>query len=174
MGQDPSILQVLGQILEHPHRELVLDTPLVELEGLTEPETERFLELIADPGSLSPTNEEPVHFNYEGLDYQFTKVYDARPRITFDTYPNRFVRHVLLRLRDLLTHPTQAPDPQAQKLARRIDGLIQSSVLASCSPLHHISAEHNVLRKDPNYREVLRLSVEMTHRIHDAGEKSAG
>lgn len=158
-AHEPSLVQVVEHIIEHPHRELVVDTPLVELEGLTEPDTERFLELISDPGALSPAREEPIHFDYDGRNYQFTRVFDARPRITFDTHPNRFVRHFLMRYLDVLS---RTGDRGAEDLARRLEGLLQQSVLTECSPLHHLSADHNVLRKDPNYREVLRCSVLLT------------
>lgn len=170
-AHEPGLLRVLANILEHPHREIVVDTPLVELEGLTEPDTERFLELITDPGALSPAREEPTHFLYDSYPYQFTKVFDARPRVTFDSYPNKFVKHVVLRYRDALTSHPEAPEASL-KLARQIDGLIQGSVLKEVSMLHHVSADHNVLRKDPNYREILRLSISLSHLVLQANADS--
>ncbi len=166
-GRERTLVQVVERILEHPHREIVVDTPLVELEGLTEPETERFLDLISDPGALAPAKEPPVHFDYNGWNFQFTRVFDARPRATFDTYPNRFVRHFLRRFRDALMSRENPPD-DAARLARRLDALVANSVLNDVRPLHHISADHNVLRKDPNYLEILRMSVALTRLMRGA------
>ena len=153
------LCQALDRILEHPHRDVVVDTPLVELEELTEPDTERFLDLITDPRRLLRARYPPVHMEYEGRQFQFTHVYDARTRVTFDTYPNRFVRHFVDRYRDALKHAP--PSEASRRLLKRLDATIQGSVLHTVSPLHHLSVDHNVLRKDPSYREVLRCSVSL-------------
>ena len=166
--RDPGLVRVLERIVEHPHREIVVDTPLVELDELTEPYTEGFLDLITSPGKMSPARYEPIHFTYEQRLFQFTHVYDARSRVTFDTYPNRFVRHFLLRFRDTLSRREEELTCAASELARRIDGLFQASFLKDVNPVHHISAEHNVLRKDPNYREILRLHIGLA-RLHTTG-----
>ncbi|MFT5429564.1 MAG: putative component of viral defense system (DUF524 family) [Myxococcota bacterium] len=156
---EPNLLQVLATLAEHPHRELVTDTPLVSLQDLTEPDTERFLELVTDPTALSPAWDEPVHFQYQGFSYQFTKIYDARPRVTFDTHPNRFVVHVVRRLQDALL---DTEDEAAQTLAATLGGLLSRGGLAQCGTAQRLTADHNVLRKDPNYREVLKLSVTLS------------
>lgn len=149
-----ALIPVVERILVHPHREIVVDTPLVQLEELTDPETEAFLELVTDAGTLAPAKDQLVHFEVEGRNYKFTHVYDQRPRVSFDTYPNRFLRWFLGRWRDAL-------DPQ-DAIRRRIDGLIASSVLKSVGALQHVSADHSVLRKDPNYREILLASVRLS------------
>ncbi len=163
-SHDPSLFEVLSQIAERPHRELVTDTPLVDMEGLTEPDTEGFLDLVVDPGALGWAKHPPVHVEVDGRKLQFTRVYDRRPRITFDTYPNRFVCHTIRRFRDALTS-TEAPPLEALELARKMQGLIRASSLQEAGPIQHVSADHNVLRKDPLYREVLRCSVALTQLI---------
>jgi predicted component of viral defense system (DUF524 family) len=159
-GRKPDLVAVLVQIAERPHRELVVDTPLVEMEGLTEPDTERFLDLVVDPGALSIAKQPPIHVTVDDRKYQFTRVYDKRPRVTFDTYPNRFVCHVIRRLRDALM--SSGKTGEAADLARRLQGLVRASSLQEAGAIHHVSADHNVLRKDPLYREVLRCSTELT------------
>ena len=153
---EPSFMRVVAEICQRPHQEVVVDTPLVAIEDLTEPDTERFAELVANPTTLSPAKEEPIHFRYEGGAYQFTNVYDSRPRATHDTYPNRFTRHVARRAVDALL---AAGDTG---LAGRLRSLIERGPLSSCSPIHRVSVDHNVLRKDPHYRVVLQTHVALT------------
>ena len=155
-GGEPSFVRVLEEICQRPHQEVVVETPLVPIESLTEPDTERFAELVSDPTTLSPSAEEPIHFRYEGGSYQFTQVYDARPRASHDTYPNRFTRHVARRAVDALLAAGAAG------LAGRLRALIERGPLSSCSPIHRVSVDHNVLRKDPHYRVVLQTHVALT------------
>lgn len=171
-AREPGLVRVIDHILEHPHREIVVDTPLVPLEDLTEPETESFLDLITSPGMMSPAKEPPIHFNYMGRKFQFTHVFDSRPRVTFDTYPNRYVRYFLLRYRDALARTSEEMIPEASELARRIDGTLSSSFLREMSPLHHVSSVHNVLRKDPNYREILRANITLGRLMSEAWRAS--
>ena len=159
LSEFAALIPVVERILQHPHREIVVDTPLVQLEELTEPETEGFLELVTDAGTLAPAKDSLVHFEVEDRRYQFTHVYDQRPRVSYDTYPNRFLRWFLGRWRDALA----ADDPTR----RRIDGLIASSILKSVGALQHVSADHSVLRKDPNYREILLASVRLSQALQD-------
>ena len=170
LAQDttPSLLMALERIIERPHRELHVETPKVGLEELTEPDTERFVDLLGEAGVLSPTRREPVHFEHEGAKWQLTEVYDARPSITQDTYPNRFVRHVLTRYRDMLR---KAGGIDADTLARRLSPLIDRTFLGSVSPLTHVSTDHNVLRMHPDYRVVLRLFVALSQRSVQVGHQ---
>ena len=154
------IFKVVTQILEHPHREILMETPIVELEELTEPETERFLDLVMNPGTISPAKAHtPVHFSYEGRDFQFTHIHDLRRRITFDTHPTRFLRHFLVRYRDALKSLKAGDDESVTSLIRRIDGILGSTFLKDVGVLGQVSTNHNVLRKDPHYREILRAHV---------------
>jgi predicted component of viral defense system (DUF524 family) len=110
----PTLLEVLMRILEHPHREIVVTTPKVGLEELSEPDTEGFLDLLSDPTSLAPAQDRPTHFEYEDREYHLTHIRDRRSHITFDTYPNRFVKHFLTRYRRALSdcqavQPSNAP-----------------------------------------------------------------
>jgi predicted component of viral defense system (DUF524 family) len=156
---NPPLLMALERIVERPHRELHVETPKVGLEELTEPDTERFVDLLGEAGVLSPTQREPIHFEHEGSKWQLTEVYDARPTISQDTYPNRFVRHVLLRYRDLLR---RAESKDAAALARRLSPIIDRTFLGTVRPLTHVSTDHNVLRMHPDYRAVLQLFVALS------------
>lgn len=161
LADDPPLLRLIERILVHPHRELVVETPLVALEDLTEPETEAFLELVCEPGALRPAREEPIHFVTDdgtGRRFQFTEVYDRRPRITTDTYPNRFLKYVLMRYRDALK---RCHEPGAVELVRALNGLLARSVLATAGAIEHVDTSDSVLTKDPDYRRVLQFSLRL-------------
>jgi len=159
LGGHPSLLDVLDQIVEHPHRAMEVDTPVVELEELTEPDTEGFLKLVTDPSHLAPADGRPTHFTHGGRNYHFTHVVDRRRRITFDTIPNRFVRHFLERFRRVLKQGSAAATDDGARVRRRIQALLGSSFLADVGKVHRVSVDHVVLRKDPNYRRILEASI---------------
>ena len=155
----PTLLMALERIVESPHRELHVESPRVGLDELTEPDTERFVDLLGEAGVLSPAHREPIHFEHDGRKWQLTEVYDARPAISQDTYPNRFVRHVLHRYRDLLRAQSC---PKAHELARRLSPMLDHTFLGSVGSLTVISTDHNVLRMHPDYRVLLQLFVGLT------------
>ena len=51
---------------------------VVEVEELSEPDTEGFLKLVTDPSHLAPADGRPTHFTHGGRDYHFTHVVDRR------------------------------------------------------------------------------------------------
>ncbi len=167
----PTLLMALERILESPHRELHVETPRVGLEELTEPDTERFVELLGEAGVLSPARREPIHFEHEGQTWQLTEIYDARPIISQDTYPNRFVKHVLQRYRRMLRADGT---PDATDLARRLSPLLDHTFLGTVGPLTIVSTDHNVLRMHPDYRIVLRLFVALTRWGQSSGAIATG
>ena len=73
--------------------------------------------------------------------------------------------HVVRRLRDALL---DTKDPRASTIAGTLADLLTRGSLAECTPAHRLTADHNVLRKDPRYREILRLSVELSRVLAEA------
>jgi predicted component of viral defense system (DUF524 family) len=163
-GSKPYLMQTVAQILAHPHREIRVETPLVPLEELSEADTESFAELVMNPGTISPSKAHtPVHFEYEGRDFQFTHIYDTRRQVSFDTYPNQFLRHFLRRYRQALCDAGPEESEDVRSLLRQIDAAI--SGLAEVSAISQVSAHHNVLQKDPNYRQILLAGIALA-KIH--------
>ena len=160
---EPDLVSVIQHIVEHPHREITVDTPLVELEELSEPETEALLELVMNPGTISPAKRDtPVHFDYEGREFQFTHVYDVRRRIMFDTHPNRFLRHFLIRFCDALKRAGAGKKDDGKALLTTLSGFVAGSFLKDVTALASVTTDHNVLRKDPNYQQILKASVALS------------
>jgi len=154
----PALLDVLDRIAAHPHRAIQVDTPVVSLEELTEPDTEGFLALVSDASRLAPAGDRPTHFRQGGRDYFFTHVVDRRRRITLDTPPNRFVRRVLEQFRDALAAMDDA-DEAVGMAKRRVQALLGHTFLADIPRSTKVSGEHVVLHKDPHYRRVMEASV---------------
>jgi len=157
----PSLLDALDRIVAHPHRAIEVDTPVVSLEELTEPDTEGFLALVSDASRLAPAGDRPTHFSQSGRDYFFTHVVDRRRRITLDTPPNRFLKRVLEQFRDALKK-LNAEDPAVAGARRRLQAFLGHTFLAEIPRSARASAEHVVLHKDPHYRRVLEASVALS------------
>jgi predicted component of viral defense system (DUF524 family) len=133
----------------------------VDLQELSEPDTESFAELVMNPGTISPTRPHtPVHFEYEGREFQFTHIHDTRRHVSFDTYPNRFLRHFLSRYRQALCEAGSGAKEATQRLMGQIDTAI--SALSEVSQISRVSVDHNVLQKDPNYRQILLASITLS------------
>jgi len=159
-----SPLAALRQIAGDPHRGLHEDTPIVNLEDATDPDTERLMDLITEPRALSWADSDPVHFEIDGEPVRFTELPDRRVRVTTDTAPNRFVKHVMALYARGLRGADRASEPRAFRLLRELEALSRSGGLAAASMPAVVSTADPVIARDRRYSRILAAYLALARR----------
>lgn len=159
-----SPLAALRQIAADPHRGLHEDTPIVNLEDATDPDTERLMDLITEPRALSWADSDPVHFEIDGEPVRFTELPDRRVRITTDTAPNRFVKHVVALYARELRGADRATEPRAVRLLRELEALSRSGGLGAATMPSVVSTADPVIAKDRRYSRILAAYLALARR----------
>jgi len=95
---------ILNSIIENPHKVLIKEEVLKEIQDVETPVCHLLPELATESTAIRKVSSNPYHFEIGGEKYQFVKAYEEVSKITHDTYPNRFVKFFLKLLRQELSN----------------------------------------------------------------------
>ena len=157
----PDLFRALARLVRHPHRSVVVEHPLVDLSDLRHPTPDGLLAALFEADALVPVPREPSHFAIDGRRYLMIRSVDRRPRVSYDTYPNRFVKYVLNRYRRALQHLPDPSHPDVTRVIASIDGALAIPAFREVRRLHRVTAADPVLQRDPVYRRLLLLHLDL-------------
>jgi predicted component of viral defense system (DUF524 family) len=89
----------LNSIIDNPDKKLIKEEILKEIQDIETPACHLFTELISESSAISRTNSDIYHFKVGNNKYRFVKAYEEISRITYNTYPNQFIKYFLKYLK---------------------------------------------------------------------------
>ncbi len=161
---DAALRAALASVQANPHRVLTDNPENVPLAEATEADADVLLTILQHPADWQRARGFPLAERLQG--HAPARVWQRRPRETYDTAPNRFVRAFL---REVLTAADQlpaqrwwpnVPAPQQHRLRHLSHALRlarQQPFLDAVGELTHFPANSQVLLRRPGYRELLEL-----------------
>ncbi len=164
--------RALEAIQDAPHKVLMPHTLLVAPGEATAISSELLANSTLEPDGIAITHRRR-DFVARGEKWRFLKVYDEQNQISYDTPPNRFVRHflraVINHLRQLQRQVTRLNGRgcaevrgELARLLARLRALIDTStVLAQSAPLLVLPLDDLSLNHDPRYRIVLMAYLDL-------------
>jgi predicted component of viral defense system (DUF524 family) len=154
--QQESLSEALETILHDPHRLLHEEEAIVPLAQVDTVDSEVIDWILGHSQEWVRAPRVPVARHLH--EYAPVRVWQRRAEETFDTAPNRFVRHFVSGLAQWLAHPELAPFSDQLIPARGIVERAQSAPLFDrVGEMRRFPTESQVLIKRDGYRELLQL-----------------
>ena len=174
--------QVLQNIIDNPHKVLLTEEKLKNIEEITVLSPFRMFDVITSGECLKRVSN-GGHINFEGKEFQFTKAYDEEARISYDTYPNRFVKFflkfILFLLNTCLNDLNRRDEEGETNFKTFLKSLIEESnrmrentlrflsrdFFYEVSDLRHLTQPPQVLLKEERYKTIFKSYLDIIRGI---------
>ena len=169
--------RLLLSIVSNPDKKLITEQSWEDLAFATSPSMEGLYEMFTR-SEIMVRAEAEGHFRYGAgspeQSYRFTQVLEEQSHLSYDTYPNRFVKfflkfmitqlnevEALLRknMEDETTYKYW--DVQAKVRERTIRKYLNTGFFQEVSDLHGMMGSSQVLQNEPRYREVFKAYLDL-------------
>ncbi len=181
--QRRNLKKVLNSIMENPHKILVKEDMLKEIQDIETPAYHLLPELITEGRAIRKVSAHP-HFIFNKNGYQFVKAYEEVSRITYDTYPNRFVKFFLKLLKMELSSIEEELnsllikeekelykryfewlrdeiEPSLGEMKRECNRILNRDFFKEVSDIHLFSTPSQTLLKDYRYQQVFSAYLDL-------------
>jgi predicted component of viral defense system (DUF524 family) len=176
---------ILNSIIGNPHKVLIKEEILKEIQDVETPVCHRLPELITENGAIRKTSSNSHHFKVGTENYQFLKVYEENSKIIYDTYPNRFIKFFLKFLRQELVNIEKRMhflianekektslrkyfdwilngiSPSVREMKKSINIILNHDFFKEVTDLRFFTAPSITLLKDHRYQQVFSAYLDL-------------
>uniref|UniRef100_A0A7C3YTE9 DUF2357 domain-containing protein n=1 Tax=candidate division WOR-3 bacterium TaxID=2052148 RepID=A0A7C3YTE9_UNCW3 len=176
---------ILNSIIENPHKVLIKEEVLKEIQDVETPVCHLLPELATESTAIRKVSSNPYHFEIGGEKYQFVKAYEEVSKITHDTYPNRFVKFFLKLLRQELSNIEEeinswekedneyykkyfkwllnGPEPSLSlnEMKRDVNRILNHNFFQEVSDIRFFSTPSQTLLKEYRYQQVFSAYLDL-------------
>ncbi len=169
------LLPALNGVLREPHRHLIRRVDTVSLDQVRRLETSDVLRILQHPGRLVPVHVGLTSPLADALDGRLPEhVGESRPRVSFDTPENRFVKTFLGSVEAVLTAMARLAsakkdkvtfwrriESEAADLLRQIRPITGHTLWQEVGSMTHLPASSTVLQQRRGYKRVFQHFVRL-------------
>ena len=157
LNKKDEIIGTFYLILSNPHRKLVEYKSYKNIEEVSYVDSDVTVDIAQNPERLYETSNGII--DYQGKKYSSSTVLQYETEETFDTLENRFIKHFLKELENILLN--ELKDfmflDELQELKNEVENMLQSDIFAEVGDLNHFPSNSQVLMKKPGYREIFQI-----------------
>ncbi|WP_163329513.1 DUF2357 domain-containing protein [Desulfurobacterium thermolithotrophum] len=151
------LINSLQLILSNPHRKLLEYKTYKSLEEVSYIDSEVIIDICQRPEGLYQTENGILEYNNQG--YSPISVLQYEMDETYDTLENRFVKHFLKELENILSEDLKEFlfIPELQAIKENIEYALQSDIFSDVGSLNIFPSNSQVLIKRLGYREIFQI-----------------
>jgi len=173
---------ILNSIIENPHKVLVKEEVLKEIQDVETPACHLLPELATDRTAICKATTGHFHFEIDKEQFQFVKAYEEVSRISYDTYPNRFVKFFLKLLKRELNSIEEALtlqgkdnehykkyfdwllngiEPKLDDMKRDVNKTLNHNFFQEVADIHFFSTPPQTLLKEYRYQQIFSAYLDL-------------
>ncbi len=176
---------ILNSIIENPHRILVKEEVLKEVSETETPLPYLLLDLATESTNIKKISSYNYHFKINNDKYLFVKTYEEKTKISYDTYPNRFVKFFLKFLRQELNNIEEKLkslkensaykeyfewietkiEPSLEEMKKVVNQILNKDFFKEVPDVFRFSSPPQVLLKEYRYQEIFSAYLNLIRGI---------
>ncbi|WP_081826583.1 DUF2357 domain-containing protein [Persephonella sp. KM09-Lau-8] len=144
-------------ILTNPHRKLIEYESYKNIDEVSYVDSDVIVDIIQNPERLYETSNGII--DDQGKRYAPSTVLQYETEETFDTLENRFIKHFLKELENILLN--ELKDfmflDELKELKNEVENMLQSDIFSEVGDLNYFPSNSQVLMKKSGYREIFQI-----------------